>query len=648
METEEANGHTVVTGRTSLSSLPEKVFVEVATGPSPNSPIGSVSPSGNNLQGSLVKVEVDGDEEEEEEGEEDPILVHDYLDNGLEHAPVGDDISAEGFAGAWAEHRSFGSPGCPMIQGSAPGGLSRLPSNKLTCEICGMVCIGPNVLMVHKRSHTGERPFQCNQCGASFTQKGNLLRHVKLHTDEKPFKCSLCSYACRRRDALMGHIRTHSVGKPYKCNFCSRSYKQRSSLEEHQERCPGFHQGLPSSHLAENAFSKYGTTTERTDWEHGSESFPIANYLRTGSPVIRTRDFDLYTLQTVIRPGQEPPLLDDSALLPTDVRLGLDPAIETLIEPGFDKLSNLDRFSNNFQAKRKSSTPQKVFGQKRMQLELSDIHYDQATSSLSERLHEVPGPVCAQTLEPSASVFLNTPSPVTRSAGQALEATRRLESESPGLPSDIGSIVRPVYSQSVDNRFQHDSPLSTSRSGLSQQPGRHHPSPGILGGSLGGICGRPAEAVGDSRPVNMPPGRGVTSSPSNSCPDSTDTESSHEERSHHRTGSGSSTSRPNGSTGRPHRPEMHQDNGRLNRVSGASDSSSLPTYNVSGSDGEALRTYPCHHCGLLFLDHVMYTLHMGCHGFRDPFECNVCGYRSRDRYEFSSHIIRGEHLPTAE
>lgn len=38
----------------------------------------------------------------------------------------------------------------------SPGGI-RLPNGKLKCDICGMVCIGPNVLMVHKRSHTGER-----------------------------------------------------------------------------------------------------------------------------------------------------------------------------------------------------------------------------------------------------------------------------------------------------------------------------------------------------------------------------------------------------------------------------------------------------------------------------------------------------------
>lgn len=37
-----------------------------------------------------------------------------------------------------------------------PTGATRMPNGKLKCDICGMICIGPNVLMVHKRSHTGE------------------------------------------------------------------------------------------------------------------------------------------------------------------------------------------------------------------------------------------------------------------------------------------------------------------------------------------------------------------------------------------------------------------------------------------------------------------------------------------------------------
>lgn len=65
-----------------------------------------------------------------------------------------------------------------------------------------------------------------------------------------------------------------------------------------------------------------------------------------------------------------------------------------------------------------------------------------------------------------------------------------------------------------------------------------------------------------------------------------------------------------------------------------------PNGEVGGLPGAV---YPCGHCKVVFLDYVMFTIHMGCHGFRDPLECNVCGHRSRDRYEFSSHIARGEH-----
>lgn len=47
---------------------------------------------------------------------------------------------------------------------ASPGPI-RLPNGKLQCEVCGMICIGPNVLMVHKRSHTGENMpgWQCSR-----------------------------------------------------------------------------------------------------------------------------------------------------------------------------------------------------------------------------------------------------------------------------------------------------------------------------------------------------------------------------------------------------------------------------------------------------------------------------------------------------
>ena len=49
--------------------------------------------------------------------------------------------------------------GSHSVQGSkalsGAGGI-RLPNGKLKCDVCGIICIGPNVLMVHKRSHTGK------------------------------------------------------------------------------------------------------------------------------------------------------------------------------------------------------------------------------------------------------------------------------------------------------------------------------------------------------------------------------------------------------------------------------------------------------------------------------------------------------------
>ena len=53
--------------------------------------------------------------------------------------------------------------------------------------------------------------------------------------------------------------------------------------------------------------------------------------------------------------------------------------------------------------------------------------------------------------------------------------------------------------------------------------------------------------------------------------------------------------------------------------------------------------YMCPHCKIAFGDCIMYTMHMGYHGYKDPYKCNMCGDTCKDRVEFFLHIARAAH-----
>uniref|UniRef100_A0A667WU91 Zinc finger transcription factor Trps1 n=1 Tax=Myripristis murdjan TaxID=586833 RepID=A0A667WU91_9TELE len=57
-------------------------------------------------------------------------------------------------------------------------------------------------------------------------------------------------------------------------------------------------------------------------------------------------------------------------------------------------------------------------------------------------------------------------------------------------------------------------------------------------------------------------------------------------------------------------------------------------------------TNRCIHCGIYFLDEVMYALHMSCHGDGGPYQCSFCLHICLDRYDFTTHIQRGLHRYT--
>ncbi|KFO07597.1 Zinc finger protein Helios [Balearica regulorum gibbericeps] len=561
MEAEAADGY--ITCDNELS--PEREHCGMAIDLTSSTPNGQHTSPGHMASTNSVKLEMQSDEECDRKplSQEDEIRAHDEGSSLEEPLTESNEM---------ADNRK-------IQELSSEGGI-RLPNGKLKCDVCGMVCIGPNVLMVHKRSHTGERPFHCNQCGASFTQKGNLLRHIKLHSGEKPFKCPFCSYACRRRDALTGHLRTHSgvltaqvlacvsvpfagkktlsssylfsvwsgslgqhrVGKPHKCNYCGRSYKQRSSLEEHKERCHNYLQNV-SMEAAGQVMSHHVPPMEDCK-------------------------------------EQEPVMDNNISLVP------------------FERPAVIEKLTSNM-GKRKSSTPQKFVGEKLMRFGYPDIPFDM-NLTYEKEAELMQSHMMDQAIN-NAITYLGA------------EALHPLMQHTPSTIAEVAPVINSAYAQVYHpNRIERP---------ISRETADSHDN--NMDGPISLI--RPKSRTQDRE-----------GSPSNSCLDSTDSESSHEDRQSYQ---GNSALNPK----RKPSPAYMKEDAKALDATKASKGSLKDIYKVINGEGEQIRAFKCEHCRVLFLDHVMYTIHMGCHGYRDPLECNICGYRSQDRYEFSSHIVRGEH-----
>ncbi|XP_055715310.1 protein hunchback [Phlebotomus papatasi] len=61
------------------------------------------------------------------------------------------------------------------------------------------------------------------------------------------------------------------------------------------------------------------------------------------------------------------------------------------------------------------------------------------------------------------------------------------------------------------------------------------------------------------------------------------------------------------------------------------------------SSRKVSQVYECKFCDITFKDAVLYTIHMGYHGYNDVFQCNMCGEKSDDRVAFFLHIARNPH-----
>ena len=82
----------------------------------------------------------------------------------------------------------------------------------------------------HRSRQTEDNEYVCDHCKKRFLSKSNLIGHMNIHTDN--YRCTECGKCCESGSQLAVHRRSHSGEKLFECTVCSKRFTTSDSTAE--------------------------------------------------------------------------------------------------------------------------------------------------------------------------------------------------------------------------------------------------------------------------------------------------------------------------------------------------------------------------------------------------------------------------------